>query len=174
MKFVIAAPALMLLMAGPAGAQIISCDRFDRSSTDAPQFVRDWLKGDAKELFVSVCGVGDYRTYLGATDLVHDRNVCRYSTYVLNLSGTSPSRLERTATPPLTHTLVSHSSTCPSPSPGPDTLKYLKVSRGTFLSVWPASGTTQSLLLCRLTGQSPGQPSVRTSGVVKRAVDCVT
>jgi hypothetical protein len=72
----------MLLMAGPAGAQIISCDRFDRSSTDAPQFVRDWLKGDAKELFVSVCGVGDYRTYLGATDLVHDRNVCRYSTYV--------------------------------------------------------------------------------------------
>ena len=64
---------------------------------------------------MSVCGVGDHREYFGASDLVRDGNVCRYSTYVLNLSPTSPSRLEREARPPLTHMLVSESSTRPSP-----------------------------------------------------------
>jgi hypothetical protein len=117
-KSVIVALALVLLMAGPVGAQIISCERFDRSNTDAPQFVRDWLEGDSKGLFVFVCGRDDYRTYVGASDLMRDGNVCRYSGYVLNLSGTSPSRLERTATLPLTYMLASQSETCPSPSPG--------------------------------------------------------
>ena len=116
---VIVASALAFLMAGPAYALIIPCETFDRSNTGAAQPVRDYLD-DSKGLFVRVCGGGDHLLYFGASNIVRDGNVCRYSEYGLNLSRTSPPRLERTAKPPQTYMLVSESETCPTP----EAIKY--------------------------------------------------
>jgi len=109
-KTVIVASALAFLMAGPGYALIIPCETFDRSNTGAVQPVRDYLD-DSKGLFVRVCSGGDHLLYFGASNIVRDGNVCRYSEYGLNLSRTSPPRLERTAKPPQTYMLVSESST---------------------------------------------------------------
>jgi hypothetical protein len=115
MKSVIVASALVFLVARLACAQIVPCKTFDRSNTDAPEFVRDYLDGDSKRLFVRVCGDGDRRRYYGASDLVGDGHVCRYSTYDLHLLPTSPSRLERNGAPAATYMLVFKSKACPSP-----------------------------------------------------------
>jgi hypothetical protein len=114
-KSVVAASALVFLMAGPACAQQMPCKTFDRSSTDAPQFVRDYLDGDSNGLFVSQCGVDDRRQYYGASDLLRDGNICRYSIYVLDLLPTTRSRLERKEAPPVSYMVVSQSKECPSP-----------------------------------------------------------
>jgi hypothetical protein len=94
----------------------MSCEIFGRSNTQAPQFVRDYLD-DSKDLLVRVCSGGaNNRHYLGASNLIRDGNICRYSEYGLNLLSTSPPRLERkTTTPPQTYMSVSESSTCPPP-----------------------------------------------------------
>lgn len=114
MKSVVIA-VLVFLTAGLAHAQQIPCETFDRSNTDAPRFVRDYLDGDSKGLFVWECGFADFREYFEASDLVRDGNICRYSTYTLNLMPESPSRLERKDAPPVTYMLVSTSNECPSP-----------------------------------------------------------
>jgi hypothetical protein len=118
-KCFIVASALMLVMAGSACSQTIPCQTYDRSSTYAPQFVRDWLEGDPEAFYVKACGVAVHRRYFGASNLVHDGNVCRYSAYVLDLSD-NPARLQRKATPPLAYMLVSESEMCPSPLSEPE------------------------------------------------------
>jgi hypothetical protein len=110
-KSVIFASALAV-MAGPAPAQQMQCKTFDRSSTDAPPFVRDYFDDDPQGLFVRVCGSGDHAFYYPAGDLVRDRNVCRYSGYELTLSPASPPHLERKAARTQTYMLVSESA-CP-------------------------------------------------------------
>lgn len=154
MRRVIIASALVFWLAGPARAQIIPCETFDRSNTQAPQFVRDYLD-DSKVLFVRVCGGGDHPLYFGASDLVPNGNVCRYSEYELNLSRTSPPRLERTATPPWTYMSVSESSTCPSPGTN-DYAGTNDVPEHVFEHL--TFGATQFLLLHDLTGRSPVYP----------------
>jgi hypothetical protein len=116
-KSVIVACGLVFLMAGPARAVCVQCKTFDRSDTQAPQFVQEFLDG-SNELLVRVCGLGGFARYYRLGNPVRDGNVCRYSMYDLNLSRTSPPRLERTANPSWTFMSVSESSTCPLPEAG--------------------------------------------------------
>jgi hypothetical protein len=113
-KCFIVASALMLVMAGSACSQTIPCQTYDRSSTDAPQFVRDWLEGDSEAFYVKACGGGDHLLYHGAGNLAHDGNVCRHLSYELDLSSTNPPHLERRLTPYSTATYML-AKECPSP-----------------------------------------------------------
>jgi hypothetical protein len=114
MKAALMASMLLFWMAESVHANfMLTCEIFDRSSTQTPQFVRDYLD-ESKGLFVRMCSGGAQPIFGGASDLVHDGDICRYVVHQLRLSRTNPSRLEREEARPQTYMSVTK-STCPSP-----------------------------------------------------------